>query len=179
MLPLGKREPFIGAQKRVCVACQQDPVMAGRVESIAHLKGESKNHVFFHNFPVLRTAVAAECFLARREAQRSLQLANTGDKTDADNLASGLWREKIEKSIVGALDKYFSEQLARLPGGLFTRLCPPELWTAIGQVTLANLRVYIRPFHSQIERPPRSSTALIAAPSSACLLLRDENADSG
>src|SRR5262245_60792907 len=45
-----------------------------------------------------------------------LQLAITGDKMDADNLASEQWRENIVKSIVGGFDEYFSQQLVRCDG---------------------------------------------------------------
>jgi len=44
-----------------------------------------------------------------------IELAYVSNKQDAELLKSDAWREKVSKSIVTAVENYFSHQLARLP----------------------------------------------------------------
>jgi N-acetylmuramoyl-L-alanine amidase len=44
-----------------------------------------------------------------------IELAYVTNKQDAENLQSDSWREKVSDSILTAVDKYFSNQLAQLP----------------------------------------------------------------
>jgi N-acetylmuramoyl-L-alanine amidase len=44
-----------------------------------------------------------------------IELAYVTNKQDAENLRSDVWRDKVSDSIMNAIDKYFSSQLAQLP----------------------------------------------------------------
>jgi N-acetylmuramoyl-L-alanine amidase len=44
-----------------------------------------------------------------------IELAYVTNKQDAENLKSDIWRDKVSDSIMTAIDKYFSSQMAQLP----------------------------------------------------------------
>ena len=44
-----------------------------------------------------------------------IELAYVTNKQDAENLQSDAWRDKVSDSIMSAIDKYFSSQMAQLP----------------------------------------------------------------
>jgi N-acetylmuramoyl-L-alanine amidase len=44
-----------------------------------------------------------------------IELAYVTNKQDAENLQSDTWRDKVSDSIMSAIDKYFSSQMAQLP----------------------------------------------------------------
>jgi N-acetylmuramoyl-L-alanine amidase len=44
-----------------------------------------------------------------------IELAYVTNKQDAENLKSDTWRDKVSDSIMTAIDKYFSSQMAQLP----------------------------------------------------------------
>jgi len=44
-----------------------------------------------------------------------IELAYVTNKQDAENLQSDTWRDKVSDSIMSAVDKYFSSQMAQLP----------------------------------------------------------------
>ena len=44
-----------------------------------------------------------------------IELAYVTNKQDAENLQSDSWRDKVSDSIMTAIDKYFSNQMAQLP----------------------------------------------------------------
>ena len=44
-----------------------------------------------------------------------IELAYVTNRSDAENLKSDKWRDKVGGSIVTAVENYFSHQMARLP----------------------------------------------------------------
>ena len=95
------------AHREVEVNKERTKVFTG---SVVEFMGASTN--MMHNpdreanFRVLKSAKMPSVLI---------ELAYVTNKTDADNLKSDSWREKVSTSILKAVDNYFSHNVARIP----------------------------------------------------------------